>query len=161
MIIVSDTSPISGLIAIGKLEILKSVFGEIIIPDVVYNEIKAMKELIKSNPPFENIDWIKIKSIHDYKTFEFLKNQLDEGEAQAITLANELHSDFLLIDERKGREVAQAMGIKIIGLIGVLVKAKRENHIQLVKPILDELIKTGFWIESKLYTEVIESVNEK
>jgi predicted nucleic acid-binding protein len=160
MIIISDTSPVSNLIAIGRLEILKTVFGEIIIPEAVYNEILKIKNFNTDVSSFENATWIRKEEIQDFNTFQLLRNQLDEGEAQAITLAKELKSEFLLIDEKQGRAIARAMGIKIIGLAGVLVKAKRENHIQLVKPILDELIDAKFWIDKKLYDEILRSVNE-
>jgi uncharacterized protein len=161
MIVVSDTSPISNLLLINRLDILQKVFGEIIIPEAVYNEVLALKSFDRNIVDFENAAWIKRVAVTDLNIYYGLKSKLDDGEAQAITLAQELHPDFLLIDEKKGRAVALELGIKIIGLVGVLVKAKREKHIEFLKPILDDLMEIEFWINEKLYKEVLISVNEQ
>ena len=86
---------------------------------------------------------------------------LDPGEAEAIVLAIELKADALLIDEKKGRKIAQEYGIVITGLLGILIDSKAENLIQEVKPILDRLIfEIGFRISPKLYQDILEKVNE-
>ena len=80
---------------------------------------------------------------------------MDPGEAEAIVLAIELEADALLIDEKKGRKIAEEHGIIITGLLGILIIAKSENLISEVKPILDKLIfETGFRINPKLYQDI-------
>jgi len=161
MLVISDTSPISNLIVIGKLSLLKKVFDVIVIPESVYSEIKALEKFNVDLTEFRNASWIKIVQIHDLNTYHELLKQVDKGEAEAITIAHEMKSDFLLIDEKKGRAIAKEMGIKIIGLIGVLVKAKREKSIDNVKPILDDLRNVArFRISEDLYNEILKSVNE-
>lgn len=162
MLVISDTSPISNLILIGKLFLLKKIFETIIIPEAVYLEIIELKKFNVDLTEFINASWIKKEQIHDLILYHKLKSLVDESEAQAITIAHEINPDFLLIDEKKGRTIAKEMGIKIIGLIGVLVKAKRENIIIDVKSILDELRnKAGFFISQELYNEILLSVNEQ
>lgn len=86
---------------------------------------------------------------------------MGEGEAEAIALAIELRADLLLIDERLGRIVAARNEVEIIGVMGVLVQARRLGLIPSVKPILDDLIAAaGFWVSGPLYRRVLESVGE-
>ena len=86
---------------------------------------------------------------------------MDEGEAEAIVLAKELHADLLIMDETKGRAIAQQEGMSIIGLIGVLTEAKAEGHIVLLKPLLDRLIiEINFRVSPALYQMVLTRAGE-
>jgi predicted nucleic acid-binding protein len=86
---------------------------------------------------------------------------LDRGEAEAIALALELNADLLLIDERKGRVAASQLGIRVVGILGMLVEAKQRGFVSAIKPIVDDLIRqAGFWIRNDLYNRVLQSVNE-
>ncbi|MEZ4776179.1 MAG: DUF3368 domain-containing protein [Bacteroidia bacterium] len=90
-----------------------------------------------------------------------LRESLDAGEAAAITLAKELNADYLAIDERAGRRIAKSLGIKIIGLVGILIRAKEANLIENVRPILDQLItEANFYIGEKFYQQIIENLGE-
>ena len=158
MIIVSDTSIITNLIQVGRLTLLRHLFGEIVIPTQVFEElskVSGQSEII------ENTEWIEIKAITNKKKFGKLIRLLDPGEAEAIVLALELKADALLIDEKKGRKVAQEYGIIITGLLGILIEAKEEKVISEVKPILNKLIfEVGFRISPKLYQQILEKVGE-
>lgn len=85
-----------------------------------------------------------------------LVKSLDKGESEAIILAYELQADFLLIDERKGRRTAQEMGVKTIGLMGILIKAKNQGLLEKIAPVLEDLTQVaGFWISDKLKEEIL------
>jgi predicted nucleic acid-binding protein len=87
---------------------------------------------------------------------------VDIGEAEAIVLALEFKPDLLLLDERKGRQVASNLGIKFTGILGILIEAKNKKLINAIKPIMDDLIKqVGFRVSSKLYQRVLQIANEK
>lgn len=158
MIVVSDTSPITNLIQIEKIHILKAIFSEIIIPNEVYAELI---ELDFQKKVLETIDWISTKNATDTALLKQLSKDLDRGEAESIVLAIELNADFLLIDEKKGRKAAREYGIEITGLLGVLRLAKLNGLIENLQVVMDELIfKTGFRIHPKLYEQVLKSVGE-
>ena len=87
--------------------------------------------------------------------------ELDPGEAASIILAIEVSADVVLLDERRGRRTAAAMGLEVVGLLGILAEAKRRGLIREAKPIVDQLIgEAGFWISAGLYQAFLHSVDE-
>ncbi len=157
MIVVSDTSPITNLIQIGCLNLLNVVFGKIIIPQTVYNELC---ELADQKKILDDQDWISVIAAENRSVITQLEANLDKGEAEAIALAIELQSNFLIIDEIKGRTIAENMGIKIVGLLGNLLKAKELGHLLELKPKLEQLVKLGFRINPRLYEHVLKMAGE-
>lgn len=161
MIIVSNTSPIFYLSTIGKLDLLHQLYDEIVIPITVFQEITNVGNTDVSATVVPTLNWIKTQSATDQTLVNTLSQELDRGEAEAIALALELNADRLLIDERLGRNAAIGLGLKVTGVLGILIAAKRSNLIQEVKPLLDTLIKrVGFWIDEQLYTEILQAVDE-
>lgn len=158
MIIVSDTSPITNLIQIGHIDLLKQLFQKIIIPERVSEELyfyENHKEIIESR------NWIVVKGVANRLEVEKLKRHLDSGESEAIVLAQEMKVDFLIVDERKGRKVAEEHGLNCIGLLGVLILGKKKGYLYELKPILDELIEDiGFRFSEMLYQRILSEVNE-
>lgn len=117
MIVVSDTSPITALLAVEQAELLKQLFGEVIIPNAVETE------LLRTHPTLPA--WLRVQSLQNSAKANLYARSVDRGEAEAIALAEELHADHLLIDERKGRRLAQQQGLPVVGLLGVILLAKR------------------------------------
>lgn len=140
MIIVSDTSPISNLLRIGQLSILKNLYSCVIIPQRVYQELRELTKFGIDFTLIESADWIKTQVILDQVLALTLLSELDPGEAEAIVLAIELKADRLLIDERIGRKIAKRYGLNITGLLGILVAAKQNSLIPEIKPLLNQLI---------------------
>lgn len=162
MIIISDTSPITNLAAVQLLEILHQLYGQVIIPQAVYDEIVNVGYLVPGTVEIQTSSWIKTQSVTDYQKVLELQNDLDIGEAEAIILALELNAELLLLDERRGRKVAKNLGIKqITGLLGVLLEAKQKGLISKIKPVIDQLIiNHNFPVSDNLYLKVIEFADE-
>ena len=162
MIIVSDTSPIANLIQIGKLSLLKEVFGEIVIPPAVKQEIEKLANFGVPLEEFKQSDWIITKEPNNKGQIKEFMEEIDEGESEAIVLALEMHAEYVLMDERIGTKKARALGLQTIGLIGVLLKAKENGYIPEIAPVLQELINTAhFWISTPVYQKALELAKEQ
>lgn len=159
MVVVSDTSAITNLYQIRMLILIKQMYGKIIIPQAVYEELG---EFSNQKQMVDAADWIKVRGIKNVKLVKELRETLDQGEAEAIVLALETRSELLVIDELKGRIVAREYGLKIIGILGVLINAKKRGLIPNVKIYMDQLISVvGFHISKRLYIKVLQNVGEK
>jgi len=157
--VVSNTSPIINLAAIGRLDLLRPLYANVLIPDAVHREITRFGD----QPGAEAVQsraWFTTRSCPRPDVAAALQGELDEGEAEAIALALEMDAR-LLIDERDGRQAASRVGVSRLGLLGVLVQAKREGHVTAVRPLLQSLREdAGFWISDSLHNRILESVGE-
>lgn len=161
MVVVSDASAVINLAVIGHLDLLHQLFGQVLIPQAVFDEIVVVGA---GQPGAEEVTqrpWIESRQVTDRSLVEGLRIELDLGEAEAIALARETGCDLLLIDERRGRTVAERLGLPRLGLLGVLVQAKRAGEIQAIRPLLDALRdEAGFWVREDLYRRVLEAAGE-
>lgn len=160
MTIISDTTPIISLIKINRLDLLEKLFGEVLIPEAVYRELTT-------NALFENeaiivkaSAFLKTSAVQNRKSLQLLQaaSGLDDGESEAIILADELKSDVLIMDERKGRKVAQKLGIKITGTVGVLLQAYSETMLSSdeIKAYLDRLKNSNIRLSESLIQKALE-----
>ena len=160
MIVVSNTSPITNLAAIGQLDLLHQIYREVVVPEAVFQELTAESGQ-HPGAVVRELDWIRCRSVSKSAVVMALQLELDAGEAEAIALAQELAADLLLIDEHLGRVVAARLGIRIIGLLGVLIEAKHRRLIAEIKPLVDALMNRGFRIGNDLYVRVLEAAGEQ
>lgn len=137
--IISDTSCIILLNKIGELELLHSLYSNI----VTTNE--AAREYGEPLPP-----WVEIKSAANFHYQQILELQIDKGEASAIALAIEMPESVLILDDYKARKIAENLGIEITGTIGVIVKAKIKGIIPSVIPILQKIKTTNFRLSEEI-----------
>jgi uncharacterized protein len=164
VIVVSDTSPITNLAAIGQLDLLEKLYTSIIIPQAVYNEMVAVGKVVPGAWEVQTFFWIQIQAVTNAQSvvdIQTSQDNIDLGEAEAIVLSLELNADLVLMDERRGRAVAIDYGLKVTGLLGVLVQAKRNGLIACVKPLMDRLIEqVDFRVGSQLYETVLQASGE-
>ncbi len=159
--IVTNTSPIINLACIGQLDLLPALFGTLVIPPAVFHEITVAIPDAPGAAAIRMAPWIERKAIANPPLVATLRLELDPGEAEAIACALENQAELLLIDERRGRRTAERLGIPIIGLIGVLLIAKRQGLITQLRPHLDSLRNSaGFWIGKELYDRVLRDSGE-
>jgi predicted nucleic acid-binding protein len=161
LIIVSNTSPITSLAAVGQLDLLKQLYQRIIIPETVYQELTGANPTVPGAKEVSTFPWIETQIVVNQSLVQALRQKLDPGEAAAIALAIALNADRLIIDERKGRKIAIDMGVQVIGILGVLLEAKSNGLIDRVKPIVDDLIAiAGFRISQQLYAGILQAAKE-
>jgi hypothetical protein len=162
IVVVSDTSPLLNLAIIGRLELLPALYQEVAIPSAVYHELVVAGAGMPGADAIKDASWIRTKSARNESTVASLRLQLHSGEAEAIALGLELGADLMLIDERKARFIATKLGLKVIGLLGVLVEAKQKGYILAVKPLLEELVSEAkFRVSDELYQLVLRTVEER
>ncbi|SMF97240.1 Predicted nucleic acid-binding protein, contains PIN domain [Methylomagnum ishizawai] len=157
MRVVSNTTPIISLAAIGHLNLLEKLFGNIVIAEAVYKEIKA-----KPSYGHQQIDapFIQVQTIQGCLYKDFLLSQLDSGETETIILAKEISADFVLIDENLGYKVATTAGLSAIRTLSILLKAKEKGYIDRIKPLLDDMIAKGRWYSSAVYRSCLDRAGE-
>jgi len=161
VIVVSDTSPIINLAAVGQLQLLRQLYGRIIIPPAVHREIVVVGAGQPGAVQVESYDWFETRSAPNQDLVASLQLKVDGGEAEAIALASALNADLLLLDERRGRVAAAHLGLRFVGLLGILIEAKHKSLVPAIKPILDQLLeKAGFWVAQELYDRVLQSAGE-
>ncbi len=145
-IVISDTSCLIILSKIGYLDVLQSLFGEVLISEEIRNEFGEVLP-----------DWIVVKKVESQQIEKILLLNVDEGEASAMALYLEQTEDALLvIDERKGRLVAKDLGIKLIGTIGIILKAKEKGIITNLSEIIERLEQTDFRLSPKLKQQLLD-----
>ncbi|MDZ7696728.1 MAG: DUF3368 domain-containing protein [Deltaproteobacteria bacterium] len=164
MPVVSNTSPIMNLAIIGELPLLRDQFGEVLIPEAVLEELRMEENLPGSQSVLDalTLGWIRIEAVKHYPLVRAMQRDLDKGEAEAITLATEVDADWLLMDERDGRKAARSMELKVLGILGVLLKARRNGKLESLKKAMGRLQKkAGFYIQADLYNAMIREAREQ
>ncbi len=154
MKVVSNSSPLIFLSAIGMLDFLKTEFGEVFIPKVVYDEITAKG--LKGSNEVKHAGWIKVLPVKNDSSISFIP-MLDEGEWKAILLVIEQKADLLLMDDLAGRRAAAMYGVNVIGTLGFLKVMQKKGKIKNLKSVLDALKTQGFWMSAELYKKMLEN----
>lgn len=161
MIIVSNTSPLTNLAAIEQFHLLQELYQHIFIPEPVWSELNANGTQWPGSQQTRQATWIERMSVVNRSLVTALRRDLDQGEAEAIALALELHADLLLIDEREGRRIAEQLGLRVTGVVGLLIEAKTQAKLSRVKPLLDQLRHdAGFYISERVYSLALHLAQE-
>lgn len=161
MIVVSNTSPLIALAAAGHLDLLRQLYGRILIPPQVYREAVEKKPDAAGAAMIGAARWLEVRRVHDRELVDTLEGKLDAGEAEAIVLALEQSADLLLIDEPAGRTQAKQLGQGVTGTLGLLLVAKHRGLLAAVRPIVDDLeAGAGFRVRRELREQVLRAVGE-
>jgi hypothetical protein len=160
-LIVSNASPLINISAIRKLDLLRKLYKQILIPAAVWDEIVIKGKGQPGSEAVRKANWIKKEPVQNVTLVETLGLTLDRGEAEAIALAKEKNAELLLIDEQLAKKVADHLSLNYIGLIGVLREAKSKGLIKGIKSHMD-LLRTvaGFWISEDVYREILKLEDE-
>lgn len=155
MIVVADTGPINYLILIGEIEVLPILYGAVIIPPIVREELarnrapEIVRRWINSQPI-----WLEVRQPAIAPDAELIASELDEGELDAILLAQELGASELILDDMDGRKEAARRHMHAIGTLGVLRLAAKRRLLNL-QTALTLLRATNFYIDQKLFDQLI------
>ena len=151
-LVVADASPLIALQQIGRLELLEGLFGVIAIPTAVAEEI---------SPSVPLRPWMMVHGLAQPMAPIVLRARLGRGEREALSLAIETRAPRLLVDERAARRIAEALGLPVIGTLGVLLAARRRGEVDAIRPLVEALQQQGFWIAPSLVERVIAAAGER
>ena len=161
--VISDASTLIHLTAVGKLGLLRDFYGNVIVPTAVWREVVLEGEKRSGAVEVQQAHdsgWIEILEPSDQTLLRLLKQELHEGEAEAIALAIELGADLVLLDETEARNIAELYHLQKTGVVGLLIRAKLQGDITSLRQKLDQLREGGFWIGDNLYKRALKSVGE-
>lgn len=157
--IVCNTGPLIALGLLGKLDLLKDLFSEVLIPEAVQREIEqgGVKQLGLES--YRGAGWIRVTPLAGRDAL--LEALLDAGEAAVINLAREQVLPLVLIDERKARKVARDIhGLQVIGTARILVEAKRRGLLGEIASSFSKLRQEGYWIHDTIVQTALREVGE-
>jgi predicted nucleic acid-binding protein len=161
---VSDSSTLIHLAKIGRLNLLHEFHEKIRIAPAVWKEV--VEEGQNWPGSFEVIEgrrsgWIEVVIPTNQALVRFLRKDLHEGESETIALAVECNPDIVFLDESEARIAAGVYGLNKSGVVGVLIRAKRESKISSLQEELDRLRNdAGFWIGEEVYRKALKAVGE-
>lgn len=158
-VIVADSGPLISLSRIHRLDLLRQLYGEILVPPAVWHEVTVVNALAPGAEAVRAAVWIQVKS-PTHAPVGFVPRGLGAGERDAFALTQEIAGAWLLIDDGPGRRAARALGLQIIGTIGVLREAKAAGFVSQLRPVLSELQQAGFFLNPAIGEQVLRSVGE-
>ncbi len=159
MLIVSNTSPILNLAIIDRLSLIREQFTTITIPKGVLEELRIGENLPGSKNILDALElkWLQVEEVQDSAILRILKRELDAGEAEAIALALETRAQWVLLDESEARRIAKDLGLKVTGVLGILLRACRQNRVPSLRSEMERLReKAGFYISDLLFKDLLK-----
>jgi predicted nucleic acid-binding protein len=158
MIVVADTSVLCYLVLIEQVELLPHLFGQIAIPQAVFEELGANKAPVQLQKWMTQLpQWLKIYSVTS--TDDITLEGLHSGEREAILLAEELKADLIILDEKAARQIARERGLNLTGLLGILDYSATRQLIDLAM-VLERLQQTTFRASPRLLRSLRERHQE-
>ncbi len=146
-VIVSDSTCLIGLERVQQLELLPQLFGQVLVPPAVAQEFGR------------TFPWLGVRAPADTNYIAALKLQLDDGEAEAIALAKELGC-VVVLDDLLARRVAEKQNVRFVGLLGLLLHAKRAGKLAAIRPIIESLRAAQFFMSDALAAEALRLAGE-
>ena len=156
--VISNTSPLIGLLELNCLPLLRDLYTEVWIPREVEKEFLAVdetdyQEVLISTP------WIKVVDLTNPQSATIYQG-IDDGEAEVFALAVEHDARLILLDEKKGRQKAKEIGLTVKGVVGVLLEAKEKALIDVIKPLLIQLRDNGIHLSESLINNALQDAGE-
>jgi predicted nucleic acid-binding protein len=157
--VISNTSPLIALAGIGQLELLRRLFDTVLIPPAVRAEVLNEPALAALQAAMAE-GWISQQQPNDTSAILLLQETLDLGESEAIVLGQQMPPRWIILDDLAARHVAEAMGLPVIGTLGVLILAKDAGLLAIVRPLLDKLRDQNLYLSETLYRHILKSAGE-
>jgi len=159
--IISNTGPLIALGSIGRIDILRHLFENVIVPEAVDGEMKAGGTHFTGLADYQRCTWIQVQALED-PLDPLLTNTLDIGEASVIYLARRLQVNLVLMDEKKGRKIARDIyNLQTIGTMRILLEGKRSGLITSVRASINEIKASGYWFHDHIVQRTLIEAGER
>lgn len=150
--VICDASPVIVFEQIGRLDLLKMLFGQVVIPPAVAAEFRPTLATLPH--------WIRVVAPVSIQVHAPWSDRLGDGEMEAISLAVERHAQCLVVDDRDARINAQSRGLVTTGSLGVLLAAKRRGCLSAVEPVIGEMLKHCFHVDDLTIRTILFAAGE-
>jgi predicted nucleic acid-binding protein len=157
--VIVDTTPVIALALVGHLGLLRSLYDRVVVPPAVRAELRAGRSHHAGSVELKAAPWIETVALADPSRADLLSD-LDRGEAEVIALGQETRSKLVIIDERLGRLHARRLGLPLTGTIGILLRAKENDLLPAVRPILQRLRDGGIYLGAGLVEQALRLAGE-
>lgn len=157
MIVVSDSSPLIALLSVDRIELLERLFGSVIIPPAVHDEVFGSH----AGRTVPSPEFIRVEPVPAETAVRFLKMSLHAGESEAIALALEKGNGRIILDDKQARETADRLGLHVIGTVGVLILAKEKGYLDEVRSLITQMMdRISFRIAPSVLNRALTRLNE-
>jgi uncharacterized protein len=158
-LVISNTSPLLYLHQIGCLSILQVLYTQVIVPQAVQSELLVGQQQGVDVPEISHCAWLQLRSV---ATVASMPNVIDlgPGEAEVIGLGIENPGSLLILDDQLGRQIARFHRLTFTGTLGVLIKAKQLGHITTMRPLIEQLQRSGMWLSKSVIADVLRLAGE-
>jgi uncharacterized protein len=158
-LVISNTSPLLYLHQIGCLSILQTLYTQVIVPQAVQSELLVGQQQGVDVPKISQCAWLQLRSV---ATVASMPNVIDlgPGEAEVIGLGIENPGSLLILDDQLGRQIARFHRLTFTGTLGVLIKAKQLGHITTMRPLIEQLQRSGMWLSESIIADVLRLAGE-
>jgi predicted nucleic acid-binding protein len=156
--VIANNTPLVALWVLGRLDLLRELYDEVLIPQAVHEEFLAVERAARRTA-LENAPWIKPVSLANPQRVRVYVG-LDQGEAEVLALAEERAARLVIIDELRGRRYTERLGFPLTGTLGLLLLAKERGLIATLAPLLAKLQEAGLHLSAVLTDRVLQLAGE-
>ena len=153
--VIVNSTPLIVLGNAGLLEILQKLYGRILVPEAVYQEVTA-KDDAAGKILLNGADWIQVEQVQNQSDARIFSSRLHAGEVEVMLLAREQKADLLIIDDNAAKSTAKYLGMKVTGSLGVLLRAKQMGFLEDINDAMERIIRNGFYVSEALKKHIIE-----
>jgi hypothetical protein len=157
-IVIADAGPLIALARLHQIGLLPQLFGRVLVTDIVFRECAGRSDFPESALIQEAVARKQLE-LCDAPDFSAYAQKIDAGEASAIAVAIDLGCGVLM-DDKAGRKMAANAAVPVIGTVGVLVLAKRKGFVPLVKPQLEKLAASGYFLGEEIISAALIASGE-
>ncbi len=158
-LVIANTSPLLYLQLVGRLDVLRALYGVVVVPPAVQTELEAGLKIKVGVPDVARLSWVEVRAVKSQALIPAIVD-LGPGEAEVIALGLEHPGSLLILDDLLARRIAALNSLTYTGTVGVLIKAKQGGHLGAIRPVIEGLRTSGLWLSDELVATVLAQAGE-